>query len=100
MKGAWKQKHKTSLYKMLVSYNFSVSGDCVYAWGVRVVLSRPIITLLYDTVQPSTIAIAIPSLVPSLPDFFNVHEKRGGAWYIKSRERRMPIYKGRKRGGS
>ena len=51
MQGAWKQKHKTSLYKMLVSYNFSVSGDCVYAWGFVVVLSRPILHY-YDTVQP------------------------------------------------
>ena len=40
------------------------------------------------------------SLVPSLPDLFNAREKRGGAWYLKSRDRRMPIYKGRKRGGS
>ena len=45
-------------------------------------------------------ALFVASLVPSLPDLFNVHEKRGGAWYLKSRDRRMPIYKGRKRGGS
>ena len=40
------------------------------------------------------------SLVPSLTDLFNVREKRGGAWYPKSRPRRRPIYKGGKCGGS
>ena len=28
------------------------------------------------------------SLVPSLPDLFNAREKRGGAWYLKSRDKR------------
>ena len=36
--------------------------------------------------------IHFSSLVPRLPDLFNACEKRGGAWYAKSREQRHKLW--------
>ena len=78
-----------------------------YVFGVRVQAERALVMrlvvcvcvcvclclfvywkLLSNRVFLSTFEYIWSSLVPRLPDLFNAHEKRGGAWYVKSREQR------------